>query len=232
MSVIALLPAAGYGARFHERGPKALVPLCGKPLLLHALERLAASERVDRAVVAIAAEFEAAFASALASAPLPVITTPGGVTRRASVTNAFQAAKALPDDLICIHDAARPLVDPAEVAAVVDAALVTGAAIAGFSMIETVKRVGSGRIVETVPRGDLVAAATPQIFRASLLAKALAREVSGDVTDDSELVERAGVPVSVVLTSRWNLKITYPEDLVWAESFLTRTTPSRERTGS
>ena len=67
-----------------------------------------------------------------------------------------------------------------------------------------------------------MSAATPQIFRASVLTKALSREVTGEITDDSELVERAGVPVSVVLTSRWNIKITYPEDLVWAESFLGR----------
>lgn len=222
MPVIALLPAAGYGSRFHDGGPKALVPLCGKPLLLHALERLAQSGRVERAVVAIAAEFKAQFAAALKAAPLPVVTTAGGVTRRASVANAFRAAHAAPDDLICIHDAARPLVDPAEVAAVVDAALVTGAAIAGFSMIETVKRVSSGKITETVPRGDLVAATTPQIFRASILEKALGKEAAKEVTDDAELVERAGVPVSVVLTSRWNIKITYPEDLVWAESFRSR----------
>jgi 2-C-methyl-D-erythritol 4-phosphate cytidylyltransferase len=71
-----------------------------------------------------------------------------------------------------------------------------------------------------VPRNDLVAATTPQVFRASILRAAVAKEGRRAVTDDSELVERNGTPVAVVLTSRWNLKITYPEDLVWAEAWL------------
>jgi 2-C-methyl-D-erythritol 4-phosphate cytidylyltransferase len=98
----------------------------------------------------------------------------------------------------------------------------TGAAVAGFTMTETVKRVEAGRIRETVPREELAAATTPQVFRASLLAEAYEKEGKRDVTDDSALVERLGVPVLVVLTSRWNLKITYPEDLAVAEAFLSR----------
>jgi 2-C-methyl-D-erythritol 4-phosphate cytidylyltransferase len=220
MSVIALIPAAGFGTRFHEAGPKALVPLRGKPFLLHALERLAASGRVDRAVIAIPEDHESAFRAALAGAPLPWRLTEGGVLRRDSVRNALSVANAADDDLVCVHDAARPLVDPVEVAAVVDAAAESGAAIAGYSLTETIKKVLSGRILETVPRHELVAAVTPQVFRASLLRKAMDKEARREVTDDAELVERSGTPVTMVLTSRWNLKITYPEDLVWAEAFL------------
>ena len=83
MTVVALIPAAGLGARFHDAGPKALVRLAGKPFLIHALARLAASGRVDRAVVAISPGHEAAFAQALAGfAAMPVATTQGGETRR------------------------------------------------------------------------------------------------------------------------------------------------------
>jgi len=221
-SAIALVPAAGFGTRFHEEGPKALVLLAGKSLLLHALERLAASGRISRAVVAVPADHRAAFAPVIAASPLACELVDGGVTRRDSVANAFAACKAKGDELLCVHDAARPLVDPEEVAAVVDAAAATGAAVAGFSLIETVKKVQSGRIVETVPRDDLVAATTPQVFRADILEKAVAKNTKRGVTDDSELVERAGTKVSVVLTSRWNVKITYPEDLTWAEAYLSR----------
>jgi 2-C-methyl-D-erythritol 4-phosphate cytidylyltransferase len=121
-----------------------------------------------------------------------------------------------------VHDAARPLVDPLEVKAVVDAADATGAAIAAFSLVETIKRVEAGKIRTTVPRGDLVGATTPQAFRAAILRKALAKEGGADATDDAELVERSGGEVTVVLTSRWNIKITYPEDLAWAEAWLSR----------
>jgi 2-C-methyl-D-erythritol 4-phosphate cytidylyltransferase len=222
LSTIALIPAAGFGTRFHEDGPKALVRLAGKPLILHALERLAASGRIDRAVLAVTAGYTAQFQEALEASPLPLVFVDGGVTRRASVAHAFRAAEAADDDFFCVHDAARPLVDPSEVAAVVDAAQTTGAAVAGFSMVETAKRVQNGHIVETVPRADLVAVTTPQVFRASLLRAAIDRDTGRDVTDDSELVEKGGTSVAVVLTSRWNIKITYPEDLVWAEAFLTR----------
>jgi 2-C-methyl-D-erythritol 4-phosphate cytidylyltransferase len=221
-SAIALVPAAGFGTRFHEDGPKALVLLAGKSLLLHALERLAASGRVTRAVIAVPVDHRAAFEKIIAKAPLPCELVDGGVTRRDSVANALAASKAADGDLLCVHDAARPLVDPVEVAAVVDAAAHSGAAIAGFSMTETVKKVQGGKIVETVPRDELVAATTPQVFRADILRKSVLKEGKRHVTDDSELVERNGTKVAVVLTSRWNVKITYPEDLYWAEAYLAR----------
>ncbi len=221
---VALIPAAGFGTRFHDAGPKALVPLAGRPMLLHALERLAASKRVREAVIAISPGHEDAFRKVLAEAPVPCTLVEGGVTRRESVAQAFLAATfESEDDLVLVHDAARPLVDPAEVAAVVDAAEKTGAAIAGYSIVETIKRVHGGAVVETVPRGDLFAATTPQVFRASLFRSAVAKEGGPEATDDAELVERTGGTVTVVLTSRWNIKITYPEDLAWAEAFLART---------
>ena len=219
----ALIPAAGFGARFHEGGPKALVPLQGKPMLLHALERLAASGRLKSAVIAVSPGHEDSFRKALANAPVPYALVEGGVTRRESVARAFLAVKIENDDeLILIHDAARPLVDSAEVAAVVDAAARTGAAIAGYSVVETIKRVHGGAVVETVPRSDLFAATTPQVFRAGLLRSAVATDGGPETTDDAQLVERTGGSVTVVLTSRWNIKITYPEDLAWAEAFLAR----------
>ncbi len=219
----AIIPAAGFGARFHEGGPKALVTLRGKPMLLHALERLAASGRIRAAVIAISPGHEEAFEKALVGAPVPCRLVEGGVTRRESVARAFLAANVESDDeLVLIHDAARPLVDPIEVAAVVDAAAKTGAAIAGYSVVETIKRVHGGAVVETVPRADLFAATTPQVFRAGLLRPAVAKDGGPETTDDAQLVERTGGIVTVVLTSRWNIKITYPEDLAWAEAFLAR----------
>lgn len=217
----ALVPAAGFGTRFHEGGPKALVLLAGKPLVVHALERLAASRRVSSAVVAIPGGCEADFHAVLKSSPLPYALVEGGVTRRESVARAFAAADPGSDDaLVVVHDAARPLVDPLEVKAVVDAADASGAAIAAFSLVETIKRVEAGRVKTTVSRGDLVAATTPQAFRAGILRRGLAKEGGTEATDDAELVERAGWAVTVVLTSRWNIKITYPEDLAWAQAWL------------
>lgn len=220
MAVVALIPAAGLGTRFHDAGPKALVRLAGRPFLLHALARLAASGRVDRAVVAVPPGHEAAFASALAGfGAIPVATTPGGETRRDSVVAAWRASGASDDDLLCVHDAARPLVEPADVAAVVDAAASHGAALAGSPVTDTIKRVRDGAVVGTVPRHDLFAAATPQVMRAGLLRQAVEAGLE-DATDDVELLERRGVAVRTVVTSRWNVKITFPEDLERAEAWL------------
>lgn len=220
MTVVALLPAAGLGTRFHDAGPKALVRLAGKPFLVHALERLAASGRVDRAVVAVSPGSEGAFEAALTGfAAIPVTTTPGGETRRDSVVAAWRASGAGDDDLLCIHDAARPLVDPADVAAVVAAAAEHGAALAGSPVTDTIKRVRDGLVEGTVPRHDLFAAATPQVMRARLLREAVEAGLS-EATDDVELLERRGVAVRTVVTSRWNVKITYPEDLARAEAWL------------
>jgi 2-C-methyl-D-erythritol 4-phosphate cytidylyltransferase len=220
VAVVALIPAAGLGARFHDSGPKALVKLAGKPFLLHALERLAASGRVDRAVVAVSPGHEAAFAEALGGfVAMPVATTAGGQTRRDSVVAAWRASGATDDDLLCVHDAARPLVEPADVAAVVAAAAVHGAAVAGSPVIDTIKRVRDGVVLETVPRHDLFAAATPQVLRAGLLREAVEAGLA-DATDDVALLERRGVAVRTVATSRWNVKITWPEDLERAEAWL------------
>lgn len=228
MSVVALIPAAGLGTRYHDTGePKALVELAGRPLIVHALERLSSSGRVDRAVVAVPDGQEEPFRRALEAAGvrLPFVLVAGGPTRRESVQRAFAAARTAPEDLVCVHDAARPLVDPAEVAAVVEAASASaaaggpGAAIAGCFVIDTVKRVRGGTIVETVAREELFAATTPQVFRASLFGSAIAAGGS-DATDDSQLVERTGLAVQVVLGSRWNIKVTYPEDLAVAEVLL------------
>lgn len=220
MNVVALIPAAGFGTRLNASGPKALVRLASRPLIWHALTRLWESGRLASAVVAIPEGTDVAFRRALRGSALPVSFTAGGVTRRDSVLNALRSAEVADDDLVCVHDAARPLVDPAEVAAVVDAASATGAAVAAYAVTDTIKRVSAGKVVETVPRGELVAATTPQVIRAGLLRAAYAAVGHRDVTDDVELVERAGGTVRVVLTSRWNLKVTYPEDLAAAEAIL------------
>jgi len=86
-----------------------------------------------------------------------------------------------------------------------------------------VKRTKNGKVVETVPAHDRrLGHDGRRSFAPALLRKAYAKSPNADVTDDAELVERAGGAVAVVLTSRWNLKITYPEDLAWAEAYLAR----------
>src|SRR5262249_20158591 len=130
----------------------------------------------------------------------------GGETRSASVRKGVEALAPADEDIIAVHDAARPLVTPAEIAAVVGAGERGGAAIAVTPVVDTIKRIEGDLAVATVDRSTLIAAATPQAFRGKLLRQALAG--SGDATDEAAQCEALGIPVTVVPVSRLAFKIT------------------------
>jgi 2-C-methyl-D-erythritol 4-phosphate cytidylyltransferase len=123
-------------------------------------------------------------------------------------------------DLIIVHDAARPFATPALFSACIAAAAHDGAAIAAIPVVDTLKEVCDGIIVETVPRTSLWQAQTPQAFRRELLlrAHALATRERLTVTDDADLCERLGSRIRVVQGSALNLKITTPDDVKLAEA--------------
>jgi 2-C-methyl-D-erythritol 4-phosphate cytidylyltransferase len=211
-----ILPAAGSGRRLGRSEPKALVPLLGRPLLSWTLDALA-SLSFARTVVAVAPDRTADFEKLVRGRAAVV---PGGPTRSSSVRRGFEALGADDDDLICIHDAARPLITAEEAQLVLARAQQTGAATAATPIVDTVKRVESDRVVATIERDGLYAAGTPQAFRADLLRRAF--DTGREATDEAGLFELLGVPVAVVPVSRWNVKITTSEDLELAEAMLKR----------
>jgi 2-C-methyl-D-erythritol 4-phosphate cytidylyltransferase len=122
---------------------------------------------------------------------------------------------------IAVHDAVRPCITGEWIGRVFDEARKTGAAILGIPVHATLKRVGSNRqIEETVSRENLWEAQTPQVFKRELLLEAYAKRGSFAATDEAQLVERLGKPVSVVMGSPINIKITTREDLRLAEQAL------------
>jgi 2-C-methyl-D-erythritol 4-phosphate cytidylyltransferase len=142
-----------------------------------------------------------------------VLLVEGGDRRQDSVRNALTASTEA--EWVCVHDAARPLVTPALIRRVLDAARETGAATAGIPCSDTIKIVADGTVTRTLDRDGLIATQTPQAFRTELLARAhqaaLQDAVSGD--DDAFLVERIGATVAVVPGETSNLKVTHPHDL-------------------
>ncbi|MET7966857.1 2-C-methyl-D-erythritol 4-phosphate cytidylyltransferase [Micromonospora sp. NPDC005305] len=217
--VAVLVPAAGAGVRLGPGAPKALRPLAGEPLLVHAVRRIAAAPSVHTIVVAApAADVESV---RLLLAPVaPVTVVPGGAERQASVAAALAAVPAGPE-IILVHDAARALTPPELVESV--AAAVRGghdAVIPVLPVVDTVKEVDAGeRVLGTVDRAALRAVQTPQGFRRSVLTAA--HEAAGDaLTDDAGLVEKLGVAVVCVPGSELALKITRPFDLALAEHLL------------
>jgi 2-C-methyl-D-erythritol 4-phosphate cytidylyltransferase len=215
MTVAVVVPAAGRGERLGAGVPKALRTLGGRTLLAHAVERLRQARSVDLVVVAVPAGEQERIARELS-----VLAVPGGADRQQSVAAAL-AALPTEVDVVLVHDAARPLVPPALVDAVVEAVRRGAPAVVpGLPVTDTIKRVDAdGRVLETPPRASLRAIQTPQGFRRELLERAH-RQAGGPVTDDAGLVERLGEPVLVIPGAEDAFKVTRPADLGRAEALL------------
>lgn len=223
-AVAALVLAAGRGARLGEAVSKAFVELSGRTLVERSIRALAASKRIARIVPVVAERDLAVFArvaAELGDVEGLADVVVGGAERQDSMRAGLAS---LPEafELVAVHDAARCLVDPADVERVVDAARATGAAILGVRVSDTLKRVEGDRIVETPDRAAFWAAQTPQVFRRDWLEAATEAAVRAGrlATDDAALVEAAGHVVRIVEARSPNPKITRPEDLVSARALL------------
>jgi 2-C-methyl-D-erythritol 4-phosphate cytidylyltransferase len=221
LSVWAILAAAGRGERLGGNRPKAFANLRGRPLLAESLERLEASDWVDAIVIAAPAGWEEPsilVAEELGCAKVASCVA-GGQTRAESVRAGIDE---VPGDAaaVLVHDAARPLL-PDDVIERVLTALNDGwdGAVPVLPLADTIKRVDGRRVVETLVRGELVAAQTPQAFVASVLREAVAGDLAG-ATDCSSLVEARGGRVAAVPGDPRLLKVTSPEDLGLIEAWL------------
>ena len=211
-----MIAAAGSGQRLGAGGPKAFVELAGRPMLEWSLDAFRAADTIAEIFVAAPPGDDARVAEQ------GVVAVEGGEHRSESVANALALCD---QELVVVHDAARPLVTPGlidgmveELAADEDAAGV----IAATPVTDTIKQVGDeGQVERTLDRAGLWAVQTPQVFRADALRAALADPDSlPDASDDAMLVERQGGRVVIHSTSPDNIKVTTPFDLRVAELLL------------
>ncbi|MGE0329628.1 MAG: 2-C-methyl-D-erythritol 4-phosphate cytidylyltransferase [Ramlibacter sp.] len=215
----ALVPCAGSGSRAGTAIPKQYQPVAGLPMARHTLAAFAAVPRIARCLVVVAPGDD--FLQPLE--PPFAVAGCGGATRAASVRNGLQALLALgaaPHDWVLVHDAARCLVTPALINALIDACAqdAVGGLLA-HRLADTLKSEVDGRVGATVDRGGKWLAQTPQMFRIGMLQDALAQ--SGDaVTDESGAMEALGHRPLLVAGSAQNFKVTYPEDFALAEAVL------------
>jgi 2-C-methyl-D-erythritol 4-phosphate cytidylyltransferase len=206
------------------------------PILLHTIRKFLQCPSVSEIVVALRKE-DIDWARGLLPqnsdrAAKPVRFVEGGDSRQESVQNAL-ATLAADTELVAVHDAVRPFIDPELVERVIAEAAEHGAAIVGIVPVDTVKRVHKNKVRDTMPRENLVLAQTPQVFRFELLKRAFARAGDDNFygTDESSLVERLEeLEVSVVQGSDRNIKITRPTDMDLARLFLSE--EAAERTAS
>ncbi|HVW03221.1 MAG TPA: 2-C-methyl-D-erythritol 4-phosphate cytidylyltransferase [Planctomycetaceae bacterium] len=217
-----ILPAAGKSSRFGDKKKKIFLDLKGRAVWLRAAEHFFNRDDVSQTLIAIAPEdeemFKERYAPNLAFSNIEIVL--GGANRADSVRNALARVRA-DVEFVAVHDAARPLLVPDWIDAVFREAEKTGAAIPGVRVTSTLKRVGQGgQIVETVPRDELWEAQTPQVFRRDWLLEAYAQLDRLVPTDEAQMFEKLGRPVSVVEGSPLNIKITTQQDFRLAEAAL------------
>jgi 2-C-methyl-D-erythritol 4-phosphate cytidylyltransferase len=201
---------------------KAFLQLAGRPLLLRAAEAFEAAPDVEAIVAVVPTDEQRAARDLLAPLQKVTAVVAGGATRQDSVRAGLEALPSAFDGIVLVHDAARALIEPSLIASVVRAAIEVGAAIPVLPLVDTIKRVRGGAVLETLDRSELAAAQTPQGVRRALLAEALDRAARDGitVTDEAMAVEHLGRRVAAVVGSPRNLKITTPHDLRWAELLL------------
>ena len=223
--IYALIPAAGIGSRMDDNIPKQYQQLAGKPLIHYAVDVLCAHAQLRQVFVVLSPQdghFRlndwSAYHGRLESLYC------GGATRSASVLNGLMAMADMvePDDWVLVHDAARPCLSTQ----LIDRLLTEIAddkvgGLLAVPVVDTLKRADKNRrVVATVSRDDLWRAQTPQMFRYRLLLEALRKAADGSVTDEASAIEQLGLSPRLVMGSPGNRKVTWPEDLLFAEIIL------------
>lgn len=219
-----IIPAAGKGERFGGTEKKIFAKIDGRAVFLRSIEAFLNREDVCQTILAIAPEDQDEMKSRYAAnlGFMGVRLLIGGAERFETVAKALEVVSE-EADYVAVHDAVRCCVSTEMIDAVFAEAVKTQAAILAAPLHGTIKRVSGANVIEaTVPREGLYEAQTPQVFKKALLLEAYRRraEFSGVPTDDSQLVEALGHPVSVVTSDFTNLKITTRADLTLAGAIL------------
>ncbi|MGZ5848205.1 MAG: 2-C-methyl-D-erythritol 4-phosphate cytidylyltransferase [Ramlibacter sp.] len=214
----ALIPAAGIGSRAGTAGPKQYELLDGRPLVLHTLSAFTRVRRLASVLVVVAPGDQR-----LAAGEGYDVVPCGGATRAASVAAGLDELArrgASGHDWVLVHDAARCLVQPEWIEALIAAC--EHDAVGGLlaqPLTDTLKAEEGGRVQATLPRGGKWLAQTPQMFRLDTLRQALAQ--AGDaVTDEASAIEAMGLRPMLVAASGQNIKVTWPEDFALAQAVL------------
>ena len=218
--ITAILTAAGSGSRYSGGGksskPKQFQLLLGKPVILHSMLAFQKCGEIDEIIISAEKNYFELIHSLAGRYKIKKLSAlvEGGKTRFESVKNAFSQIPGSKNDIVLIHDAARPNISPAFITSIIQEASKKGNVIPALGVSETIKRAKGGVVKETLNRDELWLVQTPQAFKYANLEtsyrKAGRRK---DFTDEASLVESAGYKVSIIPGLRNNIKITTPEDL-------------------
>lgn len=223
-----IVAAGGQGKRMGQSVNKIFLPLLNRPVISWTLSVLDQSPSIDHLVITIGREDKGQLEGVLKKEGFKkkVVLVEAGETRQDSTFKALQKICQLDSqdaDLVGVHNAANPLVSLEEIEAVFQAAAECGGALLAMKAKDTVKVTDELDLVQETPLRQLVwYAQTPQVGRLDLMEKAFleAQRLGFQGTDDTQLLERVGVPVKVVSCSTENFKITFPQDLFLAEEIM------------
>ncbi len=234
MANAAIFLCAGSGTRMRGQvADKVLCQLGGKPVFWHSLKAFADSGLIEHAVVVYRdAEQRNQLETVVADAGVghwQIGWTPGGKERQDSVFNGLSETSLLVDHVF-IHDCARPMIHPDNLQALYEAALQQGAAVLAHRVADTIKRAAgsqrklTGRNLRDVPRSNLWAMETPQVFHRETILECYRRLrlANLSVTDDTAAVSREGHKVTLVENPHPNPKLTTPADLPYLEFLLSQ----------
>ena len=219
-----VIPCAGTGSRSGVDIPKQYAPLAGVPMVLHTLKAFAAVPGLGHAMLVVSPQ-DSLMAQLLTDHPQPAFTlTPrGGATRAQSVLGGLRSLQEQgvdPTDWVLVHDAARRLITPRLIQALLAACVNDSVGgLLALPLPDTLKASVDGRVSATLNRSDKWLAQTPQMFRLGALAEALSAQQEG-VTDEASAIEAQGLAPVLVEGASFNFKVTYPQDWALAEAVL------------
>lgn len=225
MKLWVVVTAAGSSRRMGAGVNKLLLPLQGRPVLVHTLQYFQLHPRVDGIVVSANPDQFEDYRELVQRHDIGKLLAlaPGGAERQDSIRNALEMLPAAPEDVVAIHDGARPFLASDLLARLLDALGGCDGCLPMVAVKDTIKRVDPGGVIqETIPRHELFAAQTPQLFRFGIIAEAHRRAQAEAFlgTDDCSLIEHYGGRIHKVEGDYRNVKVTTPEDLWIVERFL------------
>lgn len=223
MERFAILVAGGQGLRMGGDVPKQFLPLGGRPVLMHTIDRFR-EVFPDMHIIVVLPQGQHDYWHDLCRRHHlegGFLTAPGGDTRFHSVLNGLNAIPAdVSEGLVGVHDGVRPFVSRDTLRRCYDEAARSGTAVPVVPVVETLRHVSPDGESMTVPRGDYRLVQTPQVFSLALLLRAYRQPYAPQFTDDASVVEALGERITLVEGNRENIKLTTPADLLLAKGIM------------
>ncbi|MFM6975237.1 MAG: 2-C-methyl-D-erythritol 4-phosphate cytidylyltransferase [Sphingobacteriaceae bacterium] len=219
MKYYALIVGGGTGSRMQVQIPKQFLELNGLPVLMHTINAFHQSELKPEILLVLNVDFHEHWEELCKKHQFSVPHTliKGGQQRFHSVKNGLKTLKG--KSIVAIHDAVRPLISPELITQGFKQAAIQGNAVTGIPCKDSVRQLTSSGSV-ALSRESIYLMQTPQTFKSEVLQKAYEQDYRIDFTDDASVVERMGNKIHILPGETQNIKITYPEDLILAETLL------------